>query len=338
MLDFANCTLIDVLQLTPEECREILVELRWPLGPICPKCGVPNPYRITRRSKTKNLVSTLFKCRDCKRQFSATVGTIFEDSKIPLSKWFAAIYLMCSSKKGVSAHQIHRNLGVSYESAWFMCHRVRAAMDAGSLEKLSGIVEVDETYVGPRTRRGHPTWHENLRDEEQMGLREPATEGPTARHRSPFVDKTPVFGVIERGGGRARTMVVPDARAGTLRPLVLEHVDPENTLLISDAHPAYRSMSQYLPHEVINHEIEYVRKGGIHTQNIENYWSIFKRGLHGIFHHVSVRHLPMYLKEFDYRASSRKVSDGQRFRSLLGQTRGRLLWYCRSPQFLNPFA
>ena len=123
MLDFANCTLIDVLQLTAEECREILIESRWPQGPICPKCGVPNPYRITRRSKTKNLVSTLFKCRDCKRQFSATVGTIFEDSKVPLNKWFAAIYLMCSSKKGVSAHQIHRNLDISYESAWFMCHR-----------------------------------------------------------------------------------------------------------------------------------------------------------------------------------------------------------------------
>ena len=338
MLDFANCTLIDVLQLTAEECREILIESRWPQGPICPKCGVPGPYRITRRSRTKNLVSTLFKCRDCKRQFSATVGTIFEDSKIPLNKWFAAIYLMCSSKKGVSAHQIHRNLDISYESAWFMCHRVRAAMDSGSLEKLSGIVEVDETYVGPRTRRGHPTWHENLRDEEQMGLREPATEGPAAPHRAPFQDKTPVLGLIERGGGRAKTIVVPNTRAGTLRPLILEYVDPDTTLLMSDAHPAYRSMGRHLPHEVINHEIEYVREGRVHTQNIENYWNIFKRGVHGIFHHVSLRHLPMYLKEFDYRASNRKVSDGQRFRRLLGQLQCRLLWYCRTPQFLNPYS
>ena len=172
-----------------------------------------------------------------------------------------------------------------------------------------------------------------------MGLREPATEGPTARHRSPFVDKTPVFGVIERGGARGQDHGrAGHAGSGTLRPLVLEHVDSENTLLMSDAHPAYRSMSQYLPHEVINHEIEYVRKGGIHTQNIENYWSIFKRGLHGIFHHVSVRHLPMYLKEFDFRASSRRVSDGVRFAALLGQVRGRLAWYCQTPRVANPYA
>ena len=152
MLDLSDCSVHDVFQLTPEECREILVQSRWPDGPVCPKCGAPDAYKITRRSRTKNLVSTLFKCRakECRRQFSATVGTIFEDSKIPLNKWFAAIYLMCSSKKGISAHQIHRMLKVSYESAWFMCHRIRKAMEGGSFEKLSGIVEADETYVGPR--------------------------------------------------------------------------------------------------------------------------------------------------------------------------------------------
>ena len=322
----------DVLQLTPEDCREIVVENRWPDGPICPKCGTPDAYRITRRSRTKNLVSTLFKCRarECRRQFSATVGTIFEDSKIPLNKWFAAIYLMCSSKKGISAHQLHRNLGISYESAWFMCHRVRAAMEDGSFEKLSGIVEVDETYVGPRTRRGHPTWHEKIKDEEEMGLREP-------RSRHPFEGKTPVFGLIERGSGRAKTEVVPNTKSGTLRPIILEQVDPENTVLMSDGHPAYRSMGQHLPHQVIDHEIEYTR-GSVHTQNIENLWSIFKRGLYGVFHHLSDRYLPMYLHEFDFRASSRKVTDSTRFQTLLGQTRGRLLWNCRTPQPLNPFA
>ena len=331
MLDLANCTLIDVLQLTPEDCRDILVASRWPQGPICPKCGAPDPYRITRRSRTKNLVSTLFKCRSCRRQFSATVGTIFEDSKIPLNRWFGAIFLMCSSKKGISAHQLHRNLGISYESAWFMCHRVRAAMDAGSFEKMSGTVEVDETYVGPRTRRGHPTWHEKIKDEEEMGLREP-------RSRNPFEGKTPVFGLIERGGGRTKTEVVPNTQAGTLRPIILGQVDPENSVLMSDGHPAYRSMGQHLPHQVIDHEIEYVH-GDVHTQNIENYWSIFKRGLYGIFHHLSNRYLPMYLHEFDFRASSRKVTDGTRFAALLGQVRGRrVLWYCRTPQPWNPYA
>lgn len=174
MLDLADCTLIDVLQLTPEECREILVVNRWPDGVVCPKCGAPDAYRINRRSRTKNVVSSLFKCRDCRRQFSATVGTIFEDSKIPLNKWFAAIYLMCSSKKGVSAHQTHRMLKVSYETAWFMCHRVREAMKSDDDDRMGGIVEADETYMGARTRRGHPTWHERIKDEEEMGLREPS--------------------------------------------------------------------------------------------------------------------------------------------------------------------
>jgi transposase-like protein len=337
VFDLANCTLIDVLQLTPEECREILIENRWPDGVICPKCGAPDAYRITRRSQTKNLVSTLFKCRDCRRQFSATVGTIFEDSKIPLNKWFAAIYLMCSSKKGISAHQLHRNLDISYESAWFMCHRVREAMNSGTLEKLSGIVEVDETYVGSRSRRGHPTWHEKVKDEEEMGLREPR------KNRAPFDDKTPVFGLIERDGGRAISRVVPNTKAETLRSIILELLDTENSTLMSDGHPAYRSMRDHLPHEVIDHEVEYVRrdrKTGIlvHTQNIESLWSLLKRGIIGVFHHISVRRFQMYLHEFDFRASCRQVTDGRRFQLLLEQLSGRLLWFCRTPQPLNPYA
>ena len=194
MLDLSNCTLIDVLQLTPEQCREILVANRWPDGVICPKCGAPDAYKITRRSRTRTSSPHCSSAGDCRRQFSATVGTIFEDSKIPLNKWFAAIYLMCSSKKGISAHQLHRNLNISYESAWFVCHRVRQAMGAGDDDnKMGGIVEADETYVGPRTKRGHPTWHEQIRDEEQMGLREPR------ERKAPFEGKTAVFGIIERG-------------------------------------------------------------------------------------------------------------------------------------------
>ena len=330
MLDFTDFSLLDVMQLTPEQCREHLVEARWPDGPVCPKCGQGEPYSIVRRSQTKNHVTRLFKCRACKRQFSATVGTIFEDSKIPLNKWFAAIYLMCASKKGISAHQLHRMLKIGYESALFMCHRVRAAMESDSFDKMSGTVEADETYVGPRTRRGHPTWHEKVKDEEEMGLREP-------RNRGPFDGKTPVFGMIERGGGRPKTAVVSNTRADTLRPILLNSVDAESTVLVTDGHPAYRSMGRYLPHEVIDHEVEYVR-GDVHTQNIENYWSIFKRGLYGVFHHVSDLRLPMYLSEFDFRAGLRQVTDGHRFGVRLGQVRGRLTWHCRTPQPANPFA
>ena len=339
MIDLSNYGLADVLLLTPEQCREILIQNRWPDGPICPKCGAPDAYRITRRSQSKNVLSSLFKCRDCRRQFSATVGTIFEDSKIPLNKWFAAIYLMCASKKGVSAHQIHRMLKISYEAAWFMCHRVREAMKSDDGDNtLSGVVEADETYVGPRTRRGHPTMHERVKDEEEMGLREPR------KKRGPFDGKTAVFGVIERGSGRAHTEVVPDARASTLRPIILRWVDPANTTLMTDGLSAYRSMGRHLPHQVIDHELEYVRKDkatgiSVHTQNIENYWSIFKRGLYGVFHHVSTHRLPMYLKEFDFRSGSRRVSDGARFQALLGQVRGRrVTWYCHAPLVPNLYA
>ena len=195
MLDLSGCTLQQVLALTPEECREILVANRWPDGVICPKCGAPDAYRITRRSQSKNVLSSLFKCRDCKRQFSATTGTVFEDTRAPLNIWFATAYLMCSSKKGISAHQVHRMLGITYRTAWFLCHRIREAASSGGDDRLNGVVEADETYVGPRTKRGHPTWHEQVKDEEEMGLREPEPK------KGPFDGKTAVLGVIERGTG-----------------------------------------------------------------------------------------------------------------------------------------
>src|SRR5438309_8023471 len=154
-------TFHDVMRWTDEECRAFLERQRWPNGPICPKCGEAEPYKLSRKSETKNAVRTLYKCRKCRRQFTATVGTIFEDSHISLHKWFAAIYLMCSSKKGISAHQLHRSVDVTYKSAWFMCHRVREAMRDNDGSPLAGIVEVDETYIGARTRRGHPVaYHE----------------------------------------------------------------------------------------------------------------------------------------------------------------------------------
>src|SRR3989304_817378 len=143
---------LSILKWTDDQCRDYLEAQRWPSGPICPKCGTPEPWKSTRKTQTKNAVRSLYRCRSCKKQFTATVGTIFEDSKIPLSKWFAAIYLMCASKKGMSAHQIHRELDVTYKSAWFMCHRIREAMRDKEGLPLTGTVEADETYVGARGR------------------------------------------------------------------------------------------------------------------------------------------------------------------------------------------
>lgn len=241
-MDTTQVSFMGILQWSAEQCREYLEQMRWPDGPRCPKCGASEPYTITRKAPSKNAVRTLYRCRACKKQFTATVGTIFEDSKIPLNKWFAAIYLMCASKKGISAHQIHRQLDVTYKSAWFMCHRVRKAMNGnGELSLLSGTTEADETYVGGK-QRGHKVWRERIQDEIHMGLR------PKPQH--PRMDKVVVFGMLERDG-EARTIVIKDAKAKTMRPLMVQNIDLRQSHLVTDANPAYTIIRKYLPHDVI---------------------------------------------------------------------------------------
>ena len=323
-------TYLDVMKWTNEEARSFLERMRWPDGPICPKCGVERPYRITRRSKTKNTVRSLFKCRACRRQFTVTVGTIFEDSKIPLSKWLAAMFLMCSSKKGISAHQLHRLLGISYKAAWFMCHRVRESTKT-VLPPLRGIVEADETYIGARRRRGHRVHHERRQDEIEQGLR------PKPVGKPPYQNKTTVLGLVERGGA-VISQVIPKTTGEQVKPVMIKRLALKDAVLMTDSHPVYRGMNKLLPHMRINHELEYVR-GGIHTQTIEGYWSLLKRSIYGTFHHIGDGYLPMYLAEMDYRYSNRKVSDSARFVSLLSQVSGkRLLWFCKTPQPQNPYA
>ena len=323
-----------VLRWSEEQCRDFLASMRWPDGVRCPKCGsAEEPYTITRKTASKNKVKFLYKCRSCKKQFSVTAGTIFEDSHIPLNKWLAALFLMVSSKKGISAHQLFRLLDLgSYRTAWFMAHRIREAMrEKGLLTPLSGEVEADETYLHPRCRRGSPAYHERVKDEIQMGLR------PQPARRSPYDGKPIIFGMQEREGD-VRTVVVPDATTKTLHPIMKGWIDSLNTRLITDKHPAYRLLKRHVwEHDSIDHSLEYVR-GDVHTQNIENYWSIFKLGVYGVSHHVSNEYLPSYLSEFEFRRNRRKGSDAERFVSLMGQLRGRLTWYCRTPQPENPFA
>jgi transposase-like protein len=327
-MEGSEVSFLKVLSWSEEQCREYLERQRWPDGARCPKCGAAEPWKITRKTATKNAVRSLYRCRSCKRQFTATIGTIFEDSKIPLNKWFAGIYLMCSSKKGISAHQLHRELEITYKSAWFMCHRVREAMGESYDEPLSGTVEADETYVGGRRRRGHPLLHERINDEVEMGLR-PKTK------RYWGDNKAVVFGILERGG-RVRTFHVTDAIARTLSPILKGHID-KGAQLVTDGHPAYRMIKNHLRHDVIDHEVEYVR-GDVHTQGIENYWSLLKRGLYGVFHHVDARYLSDYLREFEFRFNRRGLRDSECFAQLITQTRGRVLWYCQTPQPENPYA
>lgn len=317
-----------VLRWTDEECREFLEHQRWPNGPVCPKCGANSPYTLSRKTETKNKLQKLYKCKACRKQFTATVGTIFEDSKIPLNKWFAAIFLMCASKKGVSAHQLHRMLGVTYKSTWFMAHRIREAMrDKGILEPFTGTVEADETYIGGK-QRGHWTVRERIQDEIKMGLRK--------KHRHPRMDKAVVFGMIERKG-KVRTIKVSEVTAKTLGPVLRSNLDLDKARLITDGNKAYRHIKHHVRHDIIDHEETYVM-GDIHIQGIENYWSLLKRGVYGVFHHVSAGYLPQYLDEFQYRFNQRKVSDAERFAVLVSQVQGRLLWYCQTPQSENPHA
>lgn len=325
----AKITFLSVLNWTNDECRTFLEAGRWPDGPVCPKCGAENPYRIERRSKTKNTVKNLYRCRDCRKDYTATVGSIFEDSKIPLQKWFAAIYLMASSKKGMSAHQIHRQLEVTYKSAWFMCHRIREAMKDKSFPLLTGTIEVDETYVGGKLR-GHPA--------HRAAQNVAATGNPRAASlKAAYERKTPVFGIRERGG-RVRTHVIPHVSQDAVERSIWANVDRRRARLFTDEHPVYHNISKMLPHGIIRHKSEYVR-GEVHTQGIESYWAILKRGLYGTFHHVDAAYLPMYLPEFEFRYNRREITDAERFAALISQTSGRrLTWFCETPQPENPFA
>lgn len=271
--------------------RRILEGLRWPNGPICPRCGAEG-YALKPKAESKSPVRPgVYKCRKCRKQFTVTVGTIFEDSHIPISKWLLTIHLMCASKKGISAHQIHRMLGVSYKSAWFMCHRVRYAMTRPPLvDKLVGIVEADETFIGGKPRLGQVRSKSDARK---------------------WADrKAPVVSVLQRDG-EVRSFHVRVTEEN-LRKVLTENVAPEARLM-TDGRGAYRRIGRAFPsHEKVDHSTgEYVR-GDVTTNTVEGYFGLLKRGVHGTYHHVGSQHLSRYLAEFDFRWNARKVSDGVR--------------------------
>jgi transposase-like protein len=289
-----------------DAARALLEEMRWGKHPTCPHCGGLEPYKLTAKAtSTKPGRKGLYKCKACRKQFTVTVGTVFEDSRIPISKWLLGIHLMSSSKKGMSAHQIHRMIGISYKAAWFMMHRLRYAMRSGPLADLmKGTVEVDETYVGARfkrgTKRGHP--------------------GPDSR-------KTPVVALVERGSGRVRAYAMPRVTAETLRAAIRTNMD-EKTTLMTDEYSAYRNAGYiFQTHETVNHsQREYVR-GTAHTNTVEGFFSLLKRGINGTFHHVSRGHLQRYCDEFAFRYTNRKRSDGDRAGLLVSGAEGKRLTY-----------
>jgi transposase-like protein len=290
----------------PGKAAEYLESVRWPDGPVCPHCG-EHERKAYRLAKSKR---RLWKCAACRKQFTVTVGTIFESSHIPLNKWLLAFYLLCSSKKGMSAHQLHRMLGVTYKSAWFMAHRIREAMKQPPFQaRLTGTVEADETYIGGKAR------NRRRRDQQKKLGR--------------GVDKTPVVVLVQRGG-LAYSQRVANVTGAELKGVIRKHIDPSATI-VTDAFKSYAGLGpEYAAHQVVNHTDDEWVRGDWHTNTAENFFSILKRGIDGVYHHVSVAHLPRYLAEFDFRynnLAASGVTDAERTRRALAGAAGKRLRY-----------
>jgi transposase-like protein len=296
--------LIDVTRKfkTDEDCLDYIEKTRWPNGEIgCIHCGeVGRISKITRESKGKNQRTRLYQCLACGKQFSATSGTIFNDTHLALTKWFMAIALICEAKKGISAKQLERHLGINYRTAWHLGHRIREAMKEGGI--LSGVVEADHTYMTPRKpRKGRPYVKKEERDV--------------------------VLGMIERGG-KLRLVPVKDAKLEITAPMLAKHVSQDATLQ-TDEHATFAIIGQsgyFTDHRTINHQRSYA-VGPNHTQHIESAFSLLKRGVYGTFHKVSIKHLGRYCNEFSYRFNRRGEQLQMFDATLRNLTRGEVLPY-----------
>src|SRR5712692_838035 len=273
-------TLIDVHTLfsSDQKCRELLKRLRWPVRPECPRCNGP--------AKPLETGKDLLYCKECDYQFTATSGTIFHDSHLPLIKWFTAVYLLCESRKGMSANQIRRMLGVSYKTAWYLCHRIRKAMQIVGAPMLDGKVEMDETFIGGKRR---------------------AYKG-----RAPHADKEIVIGIRQRGG-ELRLFHAEDVAAGTLSRYIRLNVSKAVEVFITDEFGAYKRAvainDMKGKHKRINHSSRVYVDGDVHTNTIESAFSLLKRGIVGTWHNISAKHLAAYLDEMTFRFNRRKRSD-----------------------------
>jgi len=265
---------------TEEKCIEHFERIRWPQGLVCIRCGKSRVFRYKTAGKTGKM-RHLYQCVDCKYNFSVTTGTVFHDSHLPLTKWFLAIYLICSAKKGVSAKHLQRHLSIGYEAAWYMAHRIRLAMqeDEDFCLKFAGICEVDETYIGGKAK------------------------GPRGRGAA---NKIPVVAIKERTSGKVLMKAVKNVKASTLANFIRGHAAP-GAEIHTDEYTSYLWLdaSEFV-HNAVNHKETYVKDGYIHVNGIENVWSLFKRAITGVFHKVSAKYLPLYLNEFAFRFNNRE--------------------------------
>lgn len=282
-----------------ETARKHFEAIRWPDGPYCPYCG---QFETVKPLGGQSMGPGWYHCKECRRKFTAAVGTIYERSHIPMSKWLLATHLMCASKKGISAHQLHRMLGLPYKTAWFMAHRIREGMrelhpvESGPIGGEGKTVEADTTYIGGKERNKH------------RRKRTPGNIGG--------VGKETVFALVERGG-EVRSHHMPSVSAKTLRPVLEVQIkDAGRTALMTDGEGQYRILvDMFGSLDTVNHRLgEYVR-GGVHTNTIESYFALLKRGITGTYHHVSQKHLKRYLGEFDFRYNERtalEITDAER--------------------------
>ena len=309
-----------------DKAREALELTRWPNGPYCPHCGNADEDLIAKvEGKKHSHRAGLYYCNECKGTFTVTVGTVFERSKVPLTKWWLATHLMASSKKGISAHQIHRMLGVTYKTAWFMCHRIREAMKDMAPAPMGGpgkIIEADETYYGKR---------ETPRKDQTSRTK------PTKRGKSGGGEKRVIFGLVERGG-KAHTFHINQATAWEVRKIIVKNASRDSELHTDESRIYTYLGKEFDAHKTVVHsKLEYVR-GNVHTNTVESVWSVFKRGMKGVYQHCGEAHLHRYLAEFDFRYNNRsalKISDTERTENIAKGIEGKRLTYRRLDQAQN---
>jgi transposase-like protein len=286
-----------------QTCIDTIAQLRWPNSPACPKCGSTEHYYLASQRR--------WKCKECYKQFSVKVGTIFEDSAIPLDKWLAALWMLVNCKNGISSYEVGRDLGITQKSAWFVLHRLRLALQNNSVNKIGGKgseIEVDETFVGGAARFMHA-------DKRKRRITETGTK-----------DKTAVLGILERGG-EVRTAVVGNRRKHALQTQIRAHVKA-GSAIYTDALMSYQGIKEHgFEHQVIDHAEKYV-EGRVHTNGLENFWSLTKRQLKGTYISVEPFHLFRYLDEQAYRFNNRELAhDGERFERALSQIAGKRLTF-----------
>ncbi|MBR1362079.1 IS1595 family transposase [Bradyrhizobium ottawaense] len=295
LTQFKTLTDLMIAFQDPQTAIDHFTAIRWPEGAVCPYCDCAKAYTLSRKNK--------FRCSDCARNFSVTVGTIFEDTKLPLRVWFGAIWLITNHPKGIASTTLARDLGITQKSAWFVLHRLRHAARTRSFNKpLTGIVEVDETYVGGKAINRHKR-------------RSGAGGGPK--------DKTPVIGAVERDG-EIVAKVLSVANKKTMHEFVNETVAKDAVMLATDGHPVYQRLEGYQNHEIVNHQQGEYKRGEAHTNSIESVWALLKRQIVGTHHWVSEKHLQKYVQEMTWRLNRRSMSPADRMNDLFECVAGAL--------------